>query len=260
MAETLMADAQPACTTTIVIPCFNEAERLQPGQVAALAAEPGIRVLLVDDGSTDATLELLRSIANDNPDVDVMSMAANRGKAEAVRLGLVHALGPKPDIVGFCDADMATPVEELIRLNRIAGAETELAVVLASRVALLGHRVDRSIVRHYLGRLFATASSIVLRTRVYDTQCGTKYFRNTTMLHSALAEPFHSRWSFDVELLGRLLQGGRGERAILAAEMLEVPLTSWSDVGGSKLTPFASLRSAAELLTIARALSSWNQG
>jgi len=114
-------------------------------------------------------------------------------------------------------------------------------------VALLGHRIDRSAWRHYLGRLFATASSLVLRLSVYDTQCGAKVFRVTPALRTALAEPFTSRWAFDVELLQRLLGAG-----VRPAQFEEVPLRAWRDVGGSKLGPAAAIAAAADLARLAR--------
>lgn len=243
--------------TVIVIPCFNEAERLVAADIAALAECPNRRVVLVDDGSTDSTLDVLRSLAAEHSRVEVLALPTNVGKAEAVRLGLHHATRTDAKIVAFCDADMATPAAELLRLDDLARSRPQLQVILASRVALLGHQVERSILRHYLGRLFATASSVVLQTRVYDTQCGAKFFRNSAMLRAALAEPFHSRWSFDVELLGRLLGGGHGQPPVTADEILEVPLRVWTDVLGSKLTPLTSVRSGLELFVIARALRRW---
>lgn len=246
-------------TTGLVVPCFNEATRLVPSGLSRLAAQPGLRLFLVDDGSTDGTVDLLQSIRRDHPASEVIEQGVNRGKSEAVRSGLLRATAAGCDVVGFCDADLATPVDEILRLNDIASADPSRAAVLASRVALLGHHVERSPLRHYLGRIFATGASVVLHARVYDTQCGAKFFRNSTMLRAALAEPFNSRWAFDVELLGRLLAGTRDERPIGVDEFLEVPLKVWSDVGGTKLSPVASLRSGAELLVIARALRAWRQ-
>jgi len=243
--------------TTLVIPCFNEMERLHRSYIAALVANPRIRLLLVNDGSTDATLTLLRDLADEHVGVDVLDLVNNRGKADAVRIGMQHAAARGSAVVGYCDADMATPVEELLRLEDLVQHNPSLEVLLATRVALLGHQVDRSIARHYLGRLFATAASAVLNIRVYDTQCGAKFFRNTAALRSAICEPFNSRWAFDVELLGRLLAGGRGQPPINPVSILEVPLKVWSDVAGSKLTPMASLRAGADLFVIWRALDRW---
>ena len=82
-----------------------------------------------------------------------------------------------PTIVGYFDADLATPVAELERLLAVIGKDPQLEAVLASRVALLGHSIQRKPTRHYLGRLYATAASLALGVAVYDTQCGAKLFR-----------------------------------------------------------------------------------
>jgi hypothetical protein len=95
--------------------------------------------------------------------------------------------------------------------------------------------------------VFATASSAVLGLAVYDTQCGAKVFRDGPALRAALAEPFSSRWAFDVELLGRLLAAGAA-----AGSFVEVPLREWRDVAGSKLGPSAALAAALDLATVAR--------
>ncbi len=247
----------PVDETTLVIPCFNEVERLHRSDIAALVANPRMRLLLVNDGSTDATLTLLHDLAKEHAGVEVLDLVTNRGKAEAVRVGMQQAAARGSAVVGYCDADMATPVGELLRLDDLLQHNPSLDVLLATRVALLGHQVDRSIARHYFGRLFATASSAVLHIRVYDTQCGAKFFRSTAALRSAISEPFNSRWAFDVELLGRLLAGGRGQEPINPGSILEVPLKVWTDVAGSKLTPMASLRAGADLFVIWRALERW---
>lgn len=239
--------------TVVVIPCFNEAGRLVAEQVAAVAAS-GAHVLLVNDGSTDATLEVLHRIASTHADVEVLDLGINRGKGEAVRRGMLAALDGGADLVGFADADMSTPPHELVRLATILRDDATMDVVLGSRVSLLGRRVDRSQMRHYSGRVFATAAGVVLGLRVYDTQCGAKFFRAAPGVRAALSEPFHSRWSFDVELIGRLVTG---RAAIDPSRFREVPLREWRDVAGSKLTFAGSVRSGLELVLIARALRRW---
>ncbi len=236
----------------IVVPCYNEAARLRTTDVAELADLSGCRILLVDDGSTDATPALLASLADDDPRCSVLTLPRNAGKAEAVRQGLLSASATGATVVGFADADFATSPADVARLVQRCLDENR-PVVIGSRVDLMGHGISRSLFRHYTGRLFATASSIVLGFDVYDTQCGAKVFANSPTLAAALAEPFVGRWSFDVELLGRLAapHGTDG--------FLEVPLQGWTDVGGSKLGLAGSVRATFELLLVHRALRRWRR-
>jgi glycosyltransferase involved in cell wall biosynthesis len=243
--------------TVLVVPCHNEADRLRPADIHALVECPGLEVVLVDDGSTDATASLLGQLAGSLDQVSIHSLHTNSGKAEAVRQGLLVAVDHEPDWVGFCDADMATPVSEILRLNDIATTTPGVSVILASRVGLLGYNIQRLAVRHYRGRFFATVAATILGIPVYDTQCGAKFFRNTDALRVALSEPFHSRWSFDVELLGRLLRGRGGVEPMTVDEFLEVPLKEWFDVPGSKIGAFASVTAGLELGLIAHHLRRW---
>jgi dolichyl-phosphate beta-glucosyltransferase len=233
-------------TTAIVIPCYNEEDRLDRGAVETLLAPPEMRLVLVDDGSTDGTPAVLRSLGDRFPDrIQILGLEVNSGKAEAVRRGLLLALDTDCEFVGYADADFATPAEEMIRLSEEIN-ERGVDVVLGARVALLGHDVQRSAVRHYLGRLFATLASLILDLMVYDTQCGAKVMKTGDMLRGALAEPFISRWGFDVELIGRLTVAG--------ATIHEVPLRRWVDVPGSKVGFLGMARTLVDLVRIRWAL------
>jgi dolichyl-phosphate beta-glucosyltransferase len=237
-----------ASSLTVVIPCYNEADRLDEAPLLAfLDGCLEASLLFVDDGSTDATADRLAAIAAARPArIDVLSLRPNGGKAEAVRRGMQTALGRGAGQVGYLDADLSTPPGELLRL-RAAFERPGIEAVLGSRVALLGTDIERSAVRHYLGRVFATVAAAILHARVYDTQCGAKLFRASPALRAALATPFLSRWAFDVELVGRLLTGGEGVPALPITAVVEVPLTTWHDVKGSKLSPVAMARSLADL-------------
>jgi glycosyltransferase involved in cell wall biosynthesis len=230
----------------VVIPCYNEATRLRGDMVRELADTAACDVLLVDDGSTDGTLALLHDLAATDGRISVHGLPRNAGKAEAVRQGLLTALERHPSHVGFADADFATPPEEVARLVRRC-IEDGRPVVIGSRVDLLGHDIHRNNARHYTGRLFATISSLVLGFDVYDTQCGAKVFAATPLLRTALSDRFVGRWSFDVELLGRLSVDGTDG-------FLEVPLRQWHEIGGSKLNLMDSVRATLELLVVRRAL------
>jgi glycosyltransferase involved in cell wall biosynthesis len=237
--------------TALVIPCYNEAERLDQAALRGFVdGRPGVALLLVNDGSTDGTEACLRALAAERPGrIDVLSLPANAGKAEAVRQGLRTALAGGAQTVGYFDADLSTPTGEMGRLLDVLearGAE----VVMGARVALLGVDIHRQAARHYLGRVFASVASLVLKTRVYDTQCGAKLFKRSPALDAALETPFRSRWAFDVELLGRLLAGAPGVPATRPGAIIEVPLEVWRDVPGSKLKPAAMVGAAKDLTLI----------
>ena len=241
-----------APTTVIVVPCFNEAARLRPDRVHDLAELCGA-VLLVDDGSTDATASMLATIsaAAAPGTTHVEHLDVNQGKAAAVRHGLNVALDGGATVVGYCDADFATPADEMARLVDVLRDDPGIDVVVGSRVAMLGTDVRRSPARHYLGRVFATLASAALGMAVYDTQCGAKVFRDSPALRSALRKPFRSGWAFDVELLARLRRGGEATAGLDIDRFIEVPLRRWHDVSGSKLTPAAAARAAVDLVRIA---------
>ncbi len=232
----------------IVVPCYEEADRLDVTALVGLADAADALVLAVDDGSRDRTGELLTAAAGEHADrLRLLTLPINGGKGEAVRAGLRAAIEDGATIVGYYDADLATPPEEMARLVSELRDHPERTAVLGSRVGLLGHDIHRSLWRHYLGRVFATASSAALRLSVYDTQCGAKVFRVTPELRAALIEPFESRWAFDVELLGRLVGAGAD-----TASMVEIPLLAWRDVGGSKLRLAAALRAGVDVAKVAR--------
>ena len=238
-------------TAVFVVPCFNEARRLETAPFLELAASVGVRLLFVNDGSTDATEAVLHElIAKSEGQAELLTLARNSGKAEAVRLGMQRAAKSDADFVGFADSDLATPIEELLRLVAWV-RERNVPVVIAARVGLAGTRIDRKMWRHYAGRLFATAASVVLRARIYDTQCGAKIFRNTPLLRATLAEPFRSSWIFDVELIGRLIEGTATLPGLGEAGFVEMPLRRWQDVAGSKLRASSWIRAALDLGIIA---------
>ena len=239
----------------VVVPCFNEGRRLRAEGFRPLLSEPGTRILFVDDGSRDDTRDVLAAVCAElGPRALRLDLPRNKGKAEAVRQGLLRGMQMGARIVGFLDADLATPAGEMLRLvSTLRASRTQAA--FAARVALLGTTIERRAARHYLGRVFATAASLLLDLRVYDTQCGAKAFHVSPMLAAALEEPFHARWAFDVELIGRLLAGAPGIPGLGATDMVEMPLRTWTDVPDSKLRFTQFPRLGLELARIRFALS-----
>jgi glycosyltransferase involved in cell wall biosynthesis len=240
---------------SIIVPCFNEESRLRLDSFTDfLNSEHRIRFLFVNDGSTDGTLELLQKFASLRPDrISVLDKPVNAGKAEAVRDGMRHAMvAEKPDFVGFWDADLATPLAAIPELLHQFAANPAIEMVFGARIRLLGRKVNRNPLRHYAGRIFASAVSIMLRLPIYDTQCGAKIFRVTPELGEVLAAPFHSRWIFDVEILARFEALRKGDASYLENTVYEFPLNEWNDVRGSKVTTGAFLRAFFELFDIWR--------
>lgn len=218
-------------TVGLVIPFYNEEPRFRPEEISALIADSTVHLHLIDDGSDDATPDLLRELQVHSPDqITVLCLPRNLGKAEAVRQGIGAAIADGAATVGYLDADFSTPAEEMLRLLRVFSSR-DIRVLLGSRWLRMGSKVNRRLSRHLIGRVFATMASMTLRMPVYDTQCGAKLFSVGEELKSAIASPFISRWAFDVELLGRLKQQGYSH-----SDFLEEPLNEWSDVSGSKVT------------------------
>ena len=241
--------------TIIVVPCFNEAQRMDREAFDSFAAaHPDIGVLLVNDGSDDETLDVLNDIAARHPaSITVLDLPRNVGKAEAVRLGMFRAMQRRPRFVGFWDADLATPLDAVHSFIEALRGDPRIRIVLGSRVRLLGRRIERRAVRHYAGRVFATAASLTLRLPVYDTQCGAKLFRSTPALSVVLSAPFLSRWVFDVEMIARFgALDGPYSPDVAMREIHEHPLMEWHDVRGSKLRSGDFVRAGLDLLRIHR--------
>jgi dolichyl-phosphate beta-glucosyltransferase len=241
--------------TLIVVPCFNEASRLMPERFEQFVRDHAdVGFVFVDDGSSDATRELIERLAERCPGAIVAhALPENRGKAEAVRAGVCVALTISPSFVGYWDADLSTPLEEIVGFRSALVAHPTLVCVMGCRIRRLGADIRRRNLRHYLGRVFATCASIALRLGVYDTQCGAKLFRVNEATHGIFRAPFLSRWIFDVELLARLSASVRTGGGVPEAAILEYPLAAWRDVEGSKLGSLHMLQALRDLWRIARA-------
>jgi dolichyl-phosphate beta-glucosyltransferase len=223
----------------LVVPCYNEAARLDVDAFARfMSTHPAVQLVMVDDGSVDGTagvLERIRSAAAPGA-VTVIRLAVNAGKGEAVRAGILAASAGNPALVGFFDADLATPLDAVDDFLAVLRTRPDVEFVLGSRVLLMGRDVRRRAWRHYSGRVFATAASHALDLPVYDTQCGAKMLRLNAETGTLFATRFWSRWVFDVELIARYLRlpvaAGRPSRR---DRLYELVLPAWHDKPGSKL-------------------------
>jgi dolichyl-phosphate beta-glucosyltransferase len=233
-----LADSSEFGSLTLVLPAFNEAERIGPaldelfawlGRPDAVAALPRmVRVLVVDDGSTDLTAHLVldrpeAAVPEDAPIRLELLRVPHGGKGAAVRAGMLAATG---DVIVFTDADMATPPDQLPKL---LAALRDADVALGSRIQPDGSdmRASQPGYRRLLGRLFHALASFWVAGPVQDTQCGFKGFR------LAAAREIFGRQAvtsivFDVELvyLARRLK----------YRMAIVPIR-WEDQRGSRMRP-----------------------
>ena len=230
---------------TWVVPCFNERRRLDLDAIRGfLTANPEHKFLFVDDGSTDGTHGCLVDGLQEFPRFrcEVLRLEVNQGKAEAIRAGIRYAQGnvhsadkdkeSQCESIGYFDADLATPLNELPRMLEVIERRQDVQVVVGSRLTLAGHCIQRKPWRGWLGRRFSSIASRMFGLRLNDTQCGAKLFRRNSRLSDIFSQPFIDRWLFDVEILARLNQ----QQGVQAAGCVyEFPLEQWVEVGESRL-------------------------
>lgn len=253
MAHTGADNMDTSAKTILVIPCYNEERRLKPALFsAALKERPWLNFMFVNDGSQDATDRVLEEFRRrEEGRVEILNLARNSGKAEAVRRGMLSAAQMGPEIVGYWDADLSAPFSELDGMCNCLVSRQAFAVY-GSRVRMLGKNVVRQPSRHYLGRLFATMASIALDLPVYDTQCGAKLFANRKEVRTLFELPFVSRWIFDAEILARfktlsptLTPSSPDTRVV------EYPLDHWCHDNETRLTKKDFFVAAFELARLA---------
>lgn len=220
----------------IVIPCFNEEKRLPVAEyMQFISKQNDIDLVFVNDGSTDATLEVLYRLRDKHPSrILVLGLQQNIGKGNAVREGF-SLIGGRQEykFCGYWDADLSTPLSAVKDLMVCLERDRQLQIVTGCRLKSLGRTIERSSFRHYLGRVFATAASLALGLGVYDTQCGAKIFRCSQLTSDLFKEQFLSRWLFDVEIFFRL-QNICGKQEV-GVSLYEYPLKKWVHVGNSKV-------------------------
>ena len=223
--------------TAIVVPCYNEFHRLKVNEFLSFTKKSrSVSFIFVNDGSTDDTEKLINHLSREAPDqIQCINLKKNCGKAQAVRLGFLKAMDMDFQNIGYWDADLSTPLDVINKFCELLN-DDRTTIVMGARVRLLGHKISRRALRHYLGRVFATSASIVLGLPVYDTQCGAKIFKNTYYLKKVFYQPFTVKWIFDVEILARFkviqqTQGGN----LVENSAVEYPLKEWTHFFGSKV-------------------------
>jgi dolichyl-phosphate beta-glucosyltransferase len=203
---------------SIVIPAYNESARI-PATLEAVVAcirDRGwdAEVIVVNDGSTDSTAQIVRDISRQAPEVRLLENPGNHGKGYSVRNGVLHALG---DVVMFTDSDLSAPIEEAERLFAAIASGADIAI--GSRWLESGRQTHRQpLYRQVFGRCFNIVCRMVMQLPFADTQCGFKAFTRAAA-QTVFQLQTIERWGFDPEILFVALK--RGFRIV------EVPV-SWA--------------------------------
>jgi dolichyl-phosphate beta-glucosyltransferase len=232
--------SEPA-TYSIVLPAYNESERIGSSleRILAHVSRHGweAEVIVVNDGSTDSTAEIVADLARTNPALRLIENPGNRGKGYSVRNGMLRARG---DILLFSDADLSSPIEEAGKLFAAISQGADIAI--GSRWLQPELQTQRQpLLRQFYGRVFNLALRTILGLNFKDTQCGFKAF---TRQAAQAIFPLQKieRWGFDPEVLYLARK--------LGFSIQEVPV-SWSHREGTRINPLRDgIRMFGEVLKI----------
>ena len=243
-----------ARSITTVIPTYNEGDRLTAflAEWAALAVsreEMAVTAIVVDDGSTEEMAAIHRAGAERAGEIltgagvrhriEYVRADRNRGKGRAIRLGWERA-SPETEWLTFVDADGAIPAREYWRVADML-SHVQADAVCACRIKMAGRTVDRTLFRHFQGRLFATFAEELFHLGFYDTQTGMKAFR-ASMLRPLLPFLQEDRWLLDVELLVRMRDAG--------GRAVEIPIDCFMRGASSLVLGLDPLRMAVRMLKL----------
>ena len=215
-------------THSFILPAYNESERLASSipEVLDYVYGRGLQaeIIVVNDGSTDDTADVVRRFAVDNPMIVLLENPGNRGKGYSVRNGMLHARG---EVALFTDADLSSPIPEADKL--FAALADGADVAIGSRWLKRELQTERQpILRQLYGRLFNLGLIVVLGLDYRDTQCGFKAFTRRA-IQMLFTRQRVERWGFDPELLYLARK--------LRLKTVEVPV-EWAHDHRSKINPF----------------------
>ncbi|MFD8967854.1 dolichyl-phosphate beta-glucosyltransferase [Streptomyces sp. NPDC059568] len=216
---------------SVVVPAYNEEARLRPTLDAIrahLRADPDRwgewELIVVDDGSTDGTAAIAAEAAAHEPRIQLLRSDGNHGKGHALRQGVLASHGRR---VLVTDADLATPIDELDRLDKQLTADGDGAAIGSRAHPDASIEVRQLALREWLGRLGNRLIRLVAVDGISDTQCGFKLF-DGERARAAFAESRLDGWSIDVEILRHFRRSGW--------PVTEVPVR-WAHQPGSKVRP-----------------------
>ncbi|WP_130735758.1 glycosyltransferase [Flavobacterium sp. J27] len=234
----------------VVIPCYNEAERLQSEAFKQFIDKNlGYHLCFVNDGSKDNTLEILNELAAEHEErISVYNCEKNGGKAEAVRLGMLHLSKIQQfDYIGFLDADLSTNFDDFQDLVTTI-SNSEFQIVSGSRMSRMGANITKESARAIISKTINFIIRKTLGMEINDTQCGAKIMTKE-IVEKTFQTKFLTRWLFDVEIFMRMkkVYGLQQAKKLIC----EQPLKRWIHADGSKLSMKDSFKIVGQIGQIA---------
>jgi CheY-like chemotaxis protein len=234
----------------VVIPCYDEELRLLSDEFRSFVnSNLGYHLCFVNDGSKDNTLQVLEKLREGNEDhISIYDCEKNGGKAEAVRLGMLHlAKQEQFNYIGFLDADLSTDFEDFHDLvNTISNSNFK--IVSGSRMARMGADITKESARAIISKIINLIIRKTIGMDFNDTQCGAKIM-SKDVIENTFQEKFLTKWLFDVEIFMRMkkIYGDEETKKLVC----EQPLKRWIHADGSKLSFKDSLKIVFQIGQIA---------
>lgn len=214
---------------TIIIPCYKESNRLPEylGDIHKNLNNLEVKFIIVDDGSPLEDFIKMESLIKPylNDKINLLRYERNLGKGGAISFGISNT---QSEYVGFLDADGSIPFYEVKNLIDNLHKNREIDMLVASRILMLGKKIERNFLRHLIGRLFSTFLNILFPMNVYDSQCGFKIFSKNkyTEISKYITD---YRWLWDTQVLILFY--------LFNFKIIEYPI-DWKEKSGSKLVIF----------------------
>tara|TARA_R100001369_G_scaffold91454_2_gene132809 strand:- start:505 stop:1644 length:1140 start_codon:yes stop_codon:yes gene_type:complete len=234
----------------VVIPCYNEDDRLSSDQFRNFAYQNlGYHLCFVNDGSTDNTMKVLEELRKGNEsNISIYNCEKNGGKAEAVRQGIQYLMQDEQlDYIGYLDADLSTDFRDFDDLVKTMET-SKFKIVSGSRISRMGADITKESARKIISKTINIIIQKILGMPFKDTQCGAKVM-NREIASSMFQKKFITKWLFDVEIFMRMRKHyGKKEATNMICEQ---PLKRWIHADGSKLSMKDSIKIVGQLAKIA---------
>jgi glycosyltransferase involved in cell wall biosynthesis len=234
----------------VVIPCYNEEKRLASDEFKQFVnSNLGYHLCFVNDGSEDNTLDVLHKLKKGSEGrISIYNCKENFGKAEAVRLGMLHLSKQQQfDYIGFLDADLSTNFEDFDALVDTIDA-SNFKIVSGSRITRMGAEIKKKSARAIISNAINFIIRKTLGMDFKDTQCGAKIM-TIDVIEDTFQTKFLTRWLFDVEIFMRMRKKYGLEKA--KTLLCEKPLNRWVHKDGSKVSYNDSFKILSQIVQIA---------